>query len=91
MTVSAETYGIELCLQSCSYTSLPGLRMEQRDYIATLREELVQPINDDYEASLVSVWTHAGKGRLERLKWPSAGLKSGDFGTGFPIHVMERP
>ncbi|KAF9650191.1 COG complex component [Thelephora ganbajun] len=75
--LSAETFDVELFLQSRSYTSLPDLRTELRDYLATLKEELVQLINDDYEAFISLSTDLRGEGmRLERLKWPLADLKS---------------
>lgn len=75
--LSAETFDIELFLQSRSYTSLPDLRTELRDYLATLKEQLVQLINDDYEAFISLSTDLRGEGtRLERLKWPLADLKS---------------
>jgi len=75
--ISAETFDVELFLQSRSYTSLPDLRTELRDYLATLKEELVQLINDDYEAFISLSTDLRGEGtRLERLKWPLADLKS---------------
>lgn len=75
--LSAETFDVELFLQSRSYTSLPDLRTELRDYLATLKEELVQLINDDYEAFISLSTNLRGEGtRLERLKWPLADLKS---------------
>ena len=75
--LSAEIFGVELFLQSRSYTSLPDLRTELRDYLATLKEELVQLINDDYEAFISLSTDLRGEGtRLERLKWPLADLKS---------------
>lgn len=75
--LSAETFDVELFLQSRSYTSLSDLRTELRDYLATLKEELVQLINDDYEAFISLSTDLRGEGtRLERLKWPLADLKS---------------
>ena len=75
--LSAEAFDVELFLQSRSYTSLPDLRTELRDYLATLKEELVQLINDDYEAFISLSTDLRGEGtRLERLKWPLADLKS---------------
>lgn len=75
--LSARTFNVELFLQSRSYTSLPDLRTELRDYLATLKEELVQLINDDYEAFISLSTDLRGEGtRLERLKWPLADLKS---------------
>lgn len=75
--LSADTFDVELFLQSRSYTSLPDLRTELRDYLATLKEELVQLINDDYEAFISLSTDLRGEGtRLERLRWPLADLKS---------------
>ena len=75
--LSAETFDVELFLQSRSYTSLPDLRTELRDYLATLKEELVQLINDDYEAFISLSTDLRGEGsRLERLRWPLKDLKS---------------
>lgn len=75
--LSAETFDVESFLQSRSYTSLPDLRTELRDYQATLKEELVQLINDDYEAFISLSTDLRGEGtRLERLRWPLADLKS---------------
>jgi hypothetical protein len=75
--LSAPIFNVELFLQSRSYTSLSDLRSELRDYLATLKEELVQLINDDYEAfiSLSTDLRREGT-RLERLKFPLADLKS---------------
>ena len=75
--LSAETFDVELFLQSRSYTSLPDLRTELRDYLAGLKEELVQLINDDYGAFISLSTDLRGEGtRFERLGWPLADLKS---------------
>ena len=75
--LSSGAFDVELFLQSRSYTSLPDLRIELRDYLATLKEELVQLINDDYEAFISLSTDLRGEGtRLERLRWPLADLKS---------------
>lgn len=74
--LSAPIFDVEEFLQSRSYTSLPDLRTELRDYLVTLKEELVQLINDDYEAFISLSTDLRGEGaRLERLKWPLADLK----------------
>lgn len=74
--LSAETFNVEEFLLSRAYTSLPDLRSELRDYLATLKEELVKLINDDYEAFISLSTDLRGEGaRLERLKGPLAGLK----------------
>ena len=75
--LSAKTFDVEHFLQSRSYTSLPDLRTELREYLTTLKEELVQLINDDYEAFISLSTDLRGEGtRLERLRWPLADLKS---------------
>jgi hypothetical protein len=74
--LSAPIFDVEQFLQSRSYTSLADLRTELRDYLATLKEELVQLINDDYEAFISLSTDLRGEGtRLERLKWPLTDLK----------------
>lgn len=74
--LSVETFNVEDFLLSRSYTSLPDLRSELRDYLATLKEELVKLINDDYEAFISLSTDLRGEGaRLERLKWPLGDLR----------------
>jgi conserved oligomeric Golgi complex subunit 2 len=75
--LSASTFNVEEFLLSRSYTSLPDLRSELRDYLITLKEELVKLINDDYEAFISLSTDLRGEGaRLERLKWPLGGLRA---------------
>ena len=74
---TATHFNVEEFLLSRVHTSLPELRAELRDYLATLKEELVQLINDDYEAFISLSTDLRGEGtRLERLKWPLGDLKS---------------
>lgn len=74
--LSAPIFDVEEFLQSRSYTSLPDLRTELRDYLVALKEELVQLINDDYEAFISLSTDLRGEGaRLERLKFPLTDLK----------------
>jgi len=50
--------------------------LELRDYLATLKEELVQLINDDYTAFIsLSTDLRSEGARLERLKFPLGGVK----------------
>ncbi|KAI0316446.1 COG complex component [Amylostereum chailletii] len=73
----AETFNVEEFLLSRSHTSLQDLRSELRDYLAVLKEELVQLINDDYEAFISLSTDLKGEGaRLERLQYPLGDLKS---------------
>ncbi|KAF8502380.1 COG complex component [Russula emetica] len=74
---TATTFNVEDFLLSRVHTSLPDLRAELRDYLAVLKEELVQLINDDYEAFISLSTDLRGEGeRLERLKLPLGDLKS---------------
>ena len=75
--LSAETFDVEQFLLARAYTSLPDLRTELRDYLATLKEELVKLINDDYEAFISLSTDLRGEGtRLEALKQPLADLRA---------------
>jgi COG2 N-terminal len=74
--LSSSTFSVEDFLVSRSHTSLPDLRQELRDYLGTLKEELVQLINDDYAAFISLSTDLQGEGaRLERLKYPLKGVK----------------
>ncbi|KAK7053317.1 hypothetical protein VNI00_003943 [Paramarasmius palmivorus] len=74
--LTAETFDVEEFLLSRSHTSLQDLRVELRDYLSNLKEELVQLINDDYEAFISLSTDLKGEGaRLASLKQPLAGLK----------------
>ena len=75
--LSAETFDVEQFLLSRAYTSLPDLRTELRDYLATLKEELVKLINDDYEAFISLSTDLRGEGtRLESMKRPLTDMKA---------------
>ncbi|TFK54447.1 COG complex component [Heliocybe sulcata] len=75
--LAAETFDVEEFLLSRSYTSLPDLRSELREYLATLKESLVKLINDDYEAFISLSTDLRGEGaRLERLKRPLGDVKT---------------
>lgn len=76
--LTAPTFSVEQFLLSRSHhVALPDLRSELRDYLATLKEELVKLINDDYEAFISLSTDLRGEGaRLERLKYPLVTLKS---------------
>ncbi|KAJ3856207.1 COG complex component [Lentinula lateritia] len=75
--LSAENFDVEAFLLSRSHTSLQDLRTELRNYLATLKEELVKLINDDYEAFISLSTDLKGEGeRLTGLKQPLGALKS---------------
>jgi hypothetical protein len=75
--LTAPVFNVEQFLLSRSHTSLPDLRSELRDYLASLKEELVKLINDDYEAFISLSTDLRGEGaRLERLKYPLGMLRS---------------
>ena len=75
--LSAESFNVQEFLLSRSYTSLPDLRSELRDYLATLKDELVRLINDDYEAFISLSTDLRGEGaRMEKLQRPLAELRS---------------
>ena len=75
--LTAPEFSVEDFLLSRSYTSLPELRTELRDYLATLKEELVRLINDDYEAFISLSTDLRGEGaRMERIQWPLEHLRS---------------
>jgi conserved oligomeric Golgi complex subunit 2 len=75
--LTAKEFNVDEFLLSRSYTSLPDLRSELREYLAHLKEELVKLINDDYEAFISLSTDLKDEGaRLEGLKLPLGDLKS---------------
>ena len=74
--LKAATFDVEDFLLSRAYTSLPDLGSELKEYGARLKEELVQLINEDYEAFISLSTDLRGEGaRLERLHWPLPALR----------------
>jgi len=72
-----EEFDIDAFLLSrAAHASLPELRSELRDYLADLKTELVQLLNDDYE-SFISLSTdlRSEGPRLQRMKQPLDGVK----------------
>ncbi|KAH7888658.1 oligomeric golgi complex component, COG2-domain-containing protein [Phlebopus sp. FC_14] len=69
--LTAETFDVESFLLSRSHTSLPELRTELREYLSSLKEELVLLINNDYEDFISLSTDLRGEGdRLSKLKAP---------------------
>lgn len=74
--LAAEMFNVEKFLLSRSYTSLPELRTQLREYLSSLKEELVLLINDDYEDFISLSTDLRGEGaRMSRLKAPLNGLR----------------
>lgn len=73
--LSAPTFSADAFLLSRLHIPLEELRGELRSYLAVLREELVQLINDDYE-EFISLGTglRGENDRLKRLQLPLKGL-----------------
>jgi len=73
--LAAPTFSADAFLLSRLHIPLEELRGELRSYLAVLREELVQLINDDYE-EFISLGTglRGENDRLRRLKVPLSGL-----------------
>lgn len=76
--LTADSFSVEDFLLARSQTSsLPDLRVELKEYLSTLKEELVKLINDDYEAFISLSTDLRGEGvRLNRIKHPLKSLKS---------------
>ncbi|KAJ7579135.1 COG complex component [Mycena floridula] len=69
--LTSSVFNVEEFLLSRSHTSLLDLRVELREYLSTLKEELVKLINDDYEAFISLSTDLRGEGiRLNRIKFP---------------------
>jgi conserved oligomeric Golgi complex subunit 2 len=78
LTATDDAYNIDAFLLSrFEFSSLPELRSELRDFLAQLKDGLVQLINDDYEAfiSLSTDLREEGT-RLERLQQPLGDIKA---------------
>jgi conserved oligomeric Golgi complex subunit 2 len=76
--LSAEEFDVEeFLLSRIAHSDLPDLRAELREYLGTLKEELVQLINDDYEAFISLSTDLRGEGEtLVRLQQPLGELKN---------------
>ncbi|KAJ6499253.1 COG complex component [Mycena sanguinolenta] len=88
--LTSDVFDVEAFLLSRSHTSLRDLRTELRDYLASLKEELVKLINDDYEAFISLSTDLRGEGaRLERLKVPLVDLKTQILESKRELHVIQ--
>ncbi|KAF7376188.1 Conserved oligomeric Golgi complex subunit 2 [Mycena sanguinolenta] len=88
--LTSDVFDVEAFLLSRSHTSLRDLRTELRDYLASLKEELVKLINDDYEAFISLSTDLRGEGaRLERLKEPLGDLKTQILESKRELHVIQ--
>ncbi|KAJ7218018.1 COG complex component [Mycena pura] len=88
--LTADVFDVEAFLLSRSHTSLRDLRSELREYLSTLKEELVKLINDDYEAFISLSTDLKDEGaRLQRLKIPLVELKSQITESKRELHVIQ--
>ncbi|KAJ7770204.1 COG complex component [Mycena maculata] len=88
--LTSDVFDVEAFLLSRSHTSLRDLRSELRDYLSTLKEELVKLINDDYEAFISLSTDLRGEGaRLGRLKFPLVQLKSQILDSKRQLQVIQ--
>ena len=75
--LTAPVFDPEEFLLSRARTTLPELRTELRDYLLTLKEELVQLINNDYEAFIsLSTDLRSEGAKLKSLRGPLGRLQS---------------
>lgn len=74
--LTGPVFNVEEFLLSRARASLPELRAELRDYLSTLKEELVQLINNDYEAFIsLSTDLRSEGSRLKRMRAPLGDLR----------------
>lgn len=76
LSATTPEFDVERFLLSRSHISLSDLRVELRDYLSQLKEELVRLINDDYEAFISLSTDLRGEGaRLEQIHAPVHDLR----------------
>ncbi|KAF5354659.1 hypothetical protein D9756_005330 [Leucocoprinus leucothites] len=74
--LTGTVFNIEDFLLSRARATLPELRAELRDYLSTLKEELVQLINNDYEAFIsLSTDLRSEGSKLKRMRGPLGDLR----------------
>lgn len=90
LSATTPEFDVERFLLSRSHTSLPDLRVELRDYLAELKDELVQLINDDYQAFISLSTDLRGEGaRLEKIHAPLGAVKDEIEVRPFPPIIMK--
>lgn len=74
--LTGPVFNVEEFLLSRARASLPELRTELRDYLSVLKEELVQLINNDYEAFIsLSTDLRSEGSRLKKMRGPLVDLQ----------------
>lgn len=74
--LTGSVFNVEEFLLSRARATLPELRTELRDYLSTLKEELVQLINNDYEAFIsLSTDLRSEGSRLRKMRGPLVDLQ----------------
>lgn len=75
--LTGPVFNAEEFLLSRAGSSLPEQRTELRDYLSTLKEELIQLINNDYEAFIsLSTDLRSEGSRLRKMRGPLGDLRS---------------
>nr|GAT56084.1 conserved oligomeric Golgi complex subunit 2-like [Mycena chlorophos] len=88
--LTSSTFDVEGFLLSRAQLTLAEERAELREYLAKLKEELVQLINNDYEAFIsLSTDLRDEGARLERIKLPLDGLKAEILESKRELHVIQ--
>jgi len=91
--LTAPVFDPEEFLLSRARTTLPELRAELRDYLLTLKEELVQLINNDYEAFIsLSTDLRNENSKLKSLRGPLGRLQSTILvcQSNFRLHLAQK-
>ncbi|KXN92456.1 Conserved oligomeric Golgi complex subunit 2 [Leucoagaricus sp. SymC.cos] len=75
--LTGAVFNVEEFLLSRACATLPELRAELRDYLSTLKEELVQLINNDYEAFIsMSTDLRSEGSKLKKMRGPLVDLRA---------------
>jgi hypothetical protein len=74
--LTGPVFNVEEFLLSRARATLPELRTELRDYLSALKEELVQLINNDYEAFIsLSTDLRSEGSKLKKMRGPLIDLQ----------------